>query len=74
MATNIDKDTLTYSISELITLKVLIIKNNPNDYDYLYLNSVNQIEIDLTLETRPHEIDDDPVKSTTAPSTSKRNT
>ena len=74
MATNIDKDTLTYSISELTTLKVLIIKNNPNDYDYLYLNSVNQIEIDLTLETRPHEIDDDPVKSTTAPSTSKRNT
>ena len=74
MATNIDKDTLTYSISELITLKVLIIKNNPNYYDYLYLNSVNQIEIDLTLETRPHEIDDDPVKSTTAPSTSKRNT
>ena len=74
MATNIDKDTLTYSISELTTLKVLIIKNNPNDYDYLYLNSVNQIEIDLTLETRPLEIDDDPVKSTTAPSTSKRNT
>ena len=35
MATNIDKDTLTDSISQLITQKVLVNKKTPNSYDSL---------------------------------------
>ena len=36
VATNIDKDTLADSISQLITLKVLVNKKTPNGYDSLY--------------------------------------
>ena len=35
MATNIDKDTLTDSISQLITQKELVNKKTPNGYDSL---------------------------------------
>ena len=60
MATNIDKDTLADSISQLITLKV-----TPNGYDSLYLSNIDQREIEPTPETK---IDDDSAKTLT-PST-----
>ena len=40
VATNIDKDTLTDSISQLITQKVLVNKKTPNSYDSLYLSTL----------------------------------
>ena len=39
VATNIDKDTLTDSISQLITQKVLVNKKTPNGSDSLYLSN-----------------------------------
>ena len=60
MATNIDKDTLADSISQLITLKV-----TPNGYDSLYLSNIDQREIEPTSETKLDKIDDDPVQTLT---------
>ena len=51
-ATNVDKDTLTDSISQLITQKVLVNKNNPNGYDSLHLSNCDQKEIEHTQETK----------------------
>ena len=48
VATNIDKDTLLDSISQLITLKVLLNKKTPNGYDSMYLSNVDQRENELT--------------------------
>ena len=45
VATSIDKDTLTHSISQLITLKLLVNKKTPNGYDSLYLSNIDQREI-----------------------------
>ena len=41
VATNIDEDTLTNSISQLITQKVLVSKKTSNGYDYLYLSNLD---------------------------------
>ena len=41
VATNIDKDTLADSISQLITLKVLVNKKSSNGYDSLHLSNVD---------------------------------
>ena len=41
VATNIDKDTLADSISQLITLKVLVNKKSLNGYDSLHLSNVD---------------------------------
>ena len=60
VATNIDKDTLADSISQLITLKV-----TPNGYDSLYLSNIDQREIEPTSETKLDKIDDDPVQTLT---------
>ena len=42
VATNIDKDTLTDSIPQLITQKVLVNKKSPNSYDSLYLSNFDK--------------------------------
>ena len=65
VATNIDKDTLADSISQLITLKVLVNKMTSNGYDYLYLSNVDQIEIEPTSETKSDKINDDSVQTLT---------
>ena len=70
VATNIDKDALADSISQLITLKVLVNKKTPNDYDSLHLSNVDQIEIEPTPETTSDKIDDDSVQTLT-PNTPK---
>ena len=41
VATNIDEDTLTNSISQLITQKVLVNKKTSNGYDSLYLSNLD---------------------------------
>ena len=41
VATNIDEDTLTNSISQLITQKVLVSKKTSNGYDSLYLSNLD---------------------------------
>ena len=46
VATNIAKDTLADSISQLIT-----IKKTPNSYDSLYLSSVDQREVAASLNS-----------------------
>ena len=61
VATNIDKDTLTDSISQLITLKLLVNKKTPNGHDFFYLRNVYQREIGLTPETKSDKIDEDSV-------------
>ena len=48
VATNIDKDTLADSISQLITLKVLVNKKTLNGHDSLYLSNTNQREREPT--------------------------
>ena len=40
VATNIDKNTLADSISQLITPKVFVNKKTPNGYDSLYLSKL----------------------------------
>ena len=70
MAANIDKDTLADSISQLITLKVLVNKKTPNRHDALYLSNTDQREIEPTPETKSDKIDDDSVQTLT-PNTPK---
>ena len=70
MATNIDKDALTDSISQLITQKVLVNKKTPNGYDSLYLRNFDQREIENISETKSDEKDDDSVQTLT-PNTPK---
>ena len=70
VATNIDKDTLTYSISQLITQIVLVNKKTQNSYDSLNLSNCDQREIEHTPETKPDKKDDDSVQTLT-PSTPK---
>ena len=41
VATNINEDTLTNSISQLITQKVLVNKKTSNGYDSLYLSNLD---------------------------------
>ena len=41
VATNVDEDMLADFISQLITLKVLVIRKTPKDYDSLYLSNVD---------------------------------
>ena len=69
VATNIDKDTLADSISQLITLKVLVNQKTQNGYDSLYLSKVDQREIQPTPETKSDKTDDDSVETFT-PNTS----
>ena len=61
VATNIDKDTLTDSISQLITQKVLVNKKTPNGYDSLYLSNFDQREIEHTPGTKSDKKEDDSV-------------
>ena len=61
-ATNIDKDTPTDSISQLITQKVLVNKKTPNDYDSLYLSNFDQREIEHTPETKSDKKDEESVQ------------
>ena len=63
VATNIDKDTPTDSISQLITQKVLVNKKTPNDYDFLYLSNFDQREIEHTPETKSDKKDEESVQS-----------
>ena len=65
VATSIDKDTLTHSISQLITLKLLVNKKTPNGYDSLYLSNIDQREIEPTSETKSNKIDDNSVQTLT---------
>ena len=71
MATNIDKDTLADSISQLITLKVLVNKKTPNGYEFLYLSNTDQREIEPAPETKSDKIDDNTVQTLT-PNTPKQ--
>ena len=64
-AINVAKDTLADSISQLITLKVLVNEKTPNDYDSLYLSNVYQKKIEPTPETRSDKIDADSVQTLT---------
>ena len=70
MAANINNDTLADSRSQLITLKVLANKKNPNGYDSLYLSNTDQREIEPTPETKSGKIDDNSVQTLT-PNTPK---
>ena len=65
VATIIDKDILTDSILQLITLKLLVNKKTPNDYDSLYLSNIDQREIEPTAETKSNKIDDNSVQTLT---------
>ena len=65
VATIIDKDTLTDSILQLITLKLLVNKKTPNGCDSLYLSNIDQREIEPTSETKPNKIDDNSVQTLT---------
>ena len=64
-ATNIDKDTLTDSISQQITQNVLVNRKTPNGYDSLYLSNFDQREIEHTRETKSDEEDEDSVQALT---------
>ena len=64
-ATNIDKDTLTDSISQQITQNVLVNRKTPNGYDSLYLSNFDQREIEHTRETKSDEKDEDSVQALT---------
>ena len=61
MATNIDKNTMADSISQLITQKVLVNKKTPNGYDSLYLCNFNQREIEHSPGTKLNKKEDDSV-------------
>ena len=63
--TNIDKDTLTDSISQQITQNVLVNRKTPNGYDSLYLSNFDQREIEHTRETKSDEKDEDSVQALT---------
>ena len=52
VATNIDKDTVADSISQLITLEVLVNKKTPNGFNCLCLSNVDQRQIKPTPETK----------------------
>ena len=65
VATNIDKDTLIDSISQLITQKVLVNKKTPNGYDCLYLSNFDQREIKHTPGNKSDKKDDDSVQALT---------
>ena len=69
-ATNIDEDTLADSISQLLTLKVLVNKKTANGYDSSYLSNTDQREIEPSPETKSDKIDDDSVQTLT-PNTPK---
>ena len=71
VATNIDKDTLADSISQLTTQKVLVNKKTPNGHDSLYLSNIDQREIEPTPETKSDKKDDDSVQTLT-PNIQKR--
>ena len=71
VATNIDKYTVTDSISQLITLKILLNKNILNCSDPWHLNNVDQSETKLIVETKSDKTDVSSVKSTTTPSVPK---
>ena len=71
MATNIDKDTQTDSISQLVTLQVLVNKKTPNGYDLLYLRNIDQREIKPSPEIKSDEVDDNSAQSTNLPCTPK---
>ena len=70
VAANIDKDTLTDSISQLITEKVIVNKKTPNGYYSLYLSNFDQREIEHTPGTKSDKKDDDSVQTLT-PNTPK---
>ena len=72
IATNIDKYTVTDSISQLITLKILLNKNILNCSDPWHLNNVDQSETKLIVETKSDKTDVRSVKSTTTPSVPKK--
>ena len=61
-ATNVDKDTPTDSISQLITQKVLVNKKTSNHYDSLYLSNFDQREIEHTPETKSDKKDEESVQ------------
>ena len=61
-ATNIDKDTPTDSISQLITQKVPVNKKTSNHYDSLYLSNFDQREIEHTPETKSDKKDEESVQ------------
>ena len=65
VATNIDKDTLTVSTSQLIIQKVLVNEKTPNGYDSLYLSNCDQREVEHTPETKSDKKDDDSVQTLT---------
>ena len=71
VATNIDKDTLADSISQLITRKVPVNKKTPNGYDSLYLSKVDQREIEPTPKNKSDKKDGDSVQTLT-PNTPKK--
>ena len=70
MATNIDKDALTDSISQRITQKLLVNKKTPNGYDSFYLRNFDQREIENITETKSDDKDGDFVQTLT-PNTPK---
>ena len=70
MATHIDKDALTDSISQLITQKVLVNKKTPNGYDSFYVRNFDQREIENISETKSDDKDGDSVQTLT-PNTPK---
>ena len=65
VTTNIDKDTLTDSISHLITQKVLVNKNFPNGCDSLYLSNFDQREIEHTSGTKSDKKEENSVQTAT---------
>ena len=66
VATNIDKDTLVDSISQMITVKVLLNKKTPNGYDSWYLSKVDQREIEPSPETKSDITDANSVQKLTS--------
>ena len=65
VATNIDKDTLTDSISQLITQKVLVNKKTPNGSDSLYLSNFEKEKQNRNQGTKSDKKDDDSVQTLT---------
>ena len=63
VAANVDKYTLTDSIPQLITQKVLVNKKTPNGYGSLYLSNFDQREKDHTQESKSDKKDDDSVQT-----------
>ena len=65
VAINIDKDTLTDSISQLITQKVVVNKKTPNGSDSLYLSNFEKKKQNRNQETKSDKKDDDSVQTLT---------